>query len=160
MSYFASIAARSSQPVESGVPAKNAMKGQTGTELLELALALPIFLLLFFGAVQFSIVLMTYCNATYASRNVARYASQHSNTSIAPATTSQLQGLVTSQLFLASGITPTVTVTCLTSNGSAGSNTIGNSVTIKVVWSQTLTIPFAPTFNFSVGSQARRLIER
>jgi Flp pilus assembly protein TadG len=67
---------------------------ETGSELVELAVVLPIYFLLVFGILGFAIVLFAYCNATYAARTAVRYAMVHSSTSLAPCTTTTLQNIV------------------------------------------------------------------
>jgi hypothetical protein len=88
------------------------MQGKSGQAVVETALLLPVFFLLFVGTIQYAITLFTYCNATYACRNAARYASVRSTSSISPASVAQVKSLVTSGLFLNTAIAPTVAVAC------------------------------------------------
>jgi Flp pilus assembly protein TadG len=133
---------------------------QHGSGLVETAVALPIFFVLLFGAAQYAIVLLTYCNATYACRLAARYASMHSSASLAPDTVAQVKGLVTSRLFVGSAITPTVSVNYLTMTLSSGSNIVGDVVEVSVSWTQTLKVPFMSPSTFSIGTQDYRVITR
>lgn len=128
--------------------------------MIETAVALPIFFVVVFGIFEFSLVLLTYCNATLACTQAARYGSLHSGSSLSAATTSQLKSMVTSKLFLGSSITPTVTVSYLTSNLQTGTNTVGNLIMVRASWSQTVTIPFAASNSFSIASQDVRQITR
>ncbi len=128
--------------------------------VLEMAVALPVFMMLMIGTFQLAIVLLTFCNATLACSQAARYASLHSSTSVAPASTSQIQSFVMSKLFIGRSINPTVNVLYTTASQGTGSNVIGNMVTVNVSWSQTIAIPFASTYSFSVGSQDIRVITR
>jgi Flp pilus assembly protein TadG len=133
---------------------------QHGSGLIETAVVMPLFVLIVFGAVQYSIVLLTYCNATYACRLASRYASMHSNSSLAPDTVSQIQGLVTSRLFIGTAITPTVSVNYYTPSLTAGSNVVGNMVEVAVTWSQTVKLPFMDSSSFSISTQNYKVITR
>jgi Flp pilus assembly protein TadG len=137
---------------------------QHGDGLVETAVTLPCFLIIFFGITQYAIVLLTYCNATYACRLAARYASIHSTTSLAPDTVSQIQGLVTSRLFLNPGITPTVSVNYYTQALSPVSSTVGNNpgyvVQVSVTWTQTLKLLPHNISTFSVSTQNDKIITR
>jgi Flp pilus assembly protein TadG len=117
---------------------------QPGNTIVETAVTLPVFLLVCLGVAQYAIVLLTYCNGTFACREASRYASMHSATSLAPDTPSQIKGIVTSQLFINPTITPTVSVNYYTQNLSPVSAAVGNNigyvVQVSVTWSQTVTI--------------------
>jgi Flp pilus assembly protein TadG len=138
-----------------------------------MALAMPLFLATVIGLIQASLLLQTYCNATYACRNAARFASMHSTTSLAPSNSTQIQAMVQSGLFLNATITPTISVNYFNaSNLAAGTpnvcnppvnsnlNVVGNVVCVKVTWNQGLIIPFITTSGFSVGTQAYKIISR
>lgn len=132
-----------------------------GQSAIEMALAMPLFFVIVFGMIQASLLLQTYCNATYACRNAARYASIHSSTSLAPSTSSQIQTMVRSGLFLNASITPTITVSYLDPSSLATStNTVGNLVFVKATWGQRMVIPFITTSAFSVGTQTYKMISR
>jgi Flp pilus assembly protein TadG len=133
---------------------------QSGQAALEMAVALPVFLLLVFGVAQCSFLLMTYCNATYACRNAARYAALHSSTSLLPASSTQIRSMVQSGLILSASITPTITVNYVNSNLGAGTNDIGNMVLVQVTWSQGLIIPFSSARTLTVGTHTYRPITR
>jgi Flp pilus assembly protein TadG len=137
---------------------------QRGDGLIETAVVLPVFLIIFFGITQYAIVLLTYCNATYACRLASRYASMHSSTSLAPDTVSQIQGLVTSRLFINPGITPTVSVNYYTQALSPVSYSVGNSpgyvVQVSVTWTQTLKLLPQNISTFSVSTQNDKIITR
>jgi len=136
------------------------LRSDGGSVVLEMAVALPAFMMLMIGTLQLAIVLLTFCNATLACSQAARYASLHSSTSVSPASTSQIQSFVTSKLFIGKSITPTVNVLYTTASQGAGSNVIGNMVTVSVSWNQSISIPFASKYSFSVGSQDIRVITR
>ncbi len=133
---------------------------QSGSGLIETALAMPIYLAVVVGVLQFSIVLFTYCNATYACRLASRYASIHSSSSLAPDTVAQIQGLVTSRLYLSSTITPTVSVNYYTPAMSAGSNIVGDLVGVSVTWNQPLKLSFINNTTFSISTSNYKIITR
>jgi Flp pilus assembly protein TadG len=137
-----------------------ALPERSGSSSIETAIALPIFFSVVFGCAQYAIVLMTYCDATYACRLASRYASMHSTSSLAPDTVTQIKGLVTSRLFIGSAITPTVSVTYYTMSLSPGANVVGNVVAVSVTWNQTVKVPFLPPSSFSVGTQNYKVITR
>jgi len=149
------------------------LNAEAGQAALELALAMPLFLAIVFGVIQSSLLLQTYCNATYACRNAARYASLHSTTSLAPSTSTQIQSMVQSGLFLNTSIKPTISVNYFNaSNLAAGtpnlcagtpdssSNVIGNVVCVQASWSQTLNIPFLSNNSVSISTQTYKIISR
>jgi Flp pilus assembly protein TadG len=133
---------------------------QGGSGLVETAVVLPIFIAIVFGISQYAIVMLTYCNATYACRLASRYASMHSSASLAPDTVAQIQGLVTSRLFVSSAITPTVSVAYYTPTLSAGTNVVGNVVQVTVTWSQTLKLAFMSSNTFTISTQNEKVITR
>lgn len=142
---------------------------EQGQSAIEMALAMPLFLMVVFGMVETAIVMQTYCNATYACRNAARYAALHSPSSLAPTTAAQVHTMVQSGLFLNAAISPTITVQYSTATfssstaptfSSGGTNAIGYLVQVKATWSQTMTIPLIAPISFTVGTQATRLISR
>jgi Flp pilus assembly protein TadG len=138
-----------------------AMRQTSGQAIVETAFVLPTFVLIVFGLAQFSILLLSYCNASYACRQAVRYASVHSTQSLAPVTSAQLQSLVKSHLFLNSAITPTVTPSyCTTTLVCNTTNTIGNLVLINVSFSETLKIPYIHTISIPVSTQEIRMISR
>jgi Flp pilus assembly protein TadG len=61
-------------------------RGQKGVAIPEMASALPVFFMLFLGVVDFARAMWTYNTLDHAAREVARYASVHSQDSGAPVT--------------------------------------------------------------------------
>jgi Flp pilus assembly protein TadG len=138
-----------------------AFGGEAGQAAIEMAFVLPLFLATVFGMMQSALLLQTYCNATYACRNAARYASIHSSTSLAPSTASQIQTMVQTGLFLNASIRPTITVSYLNPNNFAvATNTVGNLVNVKATWGQSMVIPFMNTGSFTVTTQTYKMISR
>jgi len=146
---------------------------EQGQAALEMALAMPLCLMVVIGMIQTSLMLQTYCNATYACRNAARYASLHSTTSLAPSTSTQIQSMVQSGLFLNVSITPTISVNYFNASKLSSSSTnlcsgtpdsslnvIGNVVCVQASWNQTLTIPFMSNNSISISTQTYKIISR
>jgi Flp pilus assembly protein TadG len=117
-----------------GLAAK--LREETGSELVENALVLPLYLMLIFGITSFAILFFAYGNATFASRTAVRYAVVHSSTSLAPCNAAILQNIVNPLLWGApSG---GVVVTSLWNS----SNTIGNVVSVTVQMTYTHGLPY------------------
>ena len=57
---------------------------EAGQGLIELALVLPVFLVMVFGFISFALMSYGLSNATYANRLLIRYACVHSSTSYKP----------------------------------------------------------------------------
>lgn len=125
---------------------------EDGSTLIEFAFVIPIFLLLIFGAFQSFLALFFFCNASYASRAGARYASLHSATAPIAATSSSVQAVVTPLLWTGPVTTPTVNTVWQTSN------TIGGTVTVTVTMNLPLPIPFTGIQSIPVSSTAQRSI--
>jgi Flp pilus assembly protein TadG len=115
-----------------------------GQAVVETALVMPVFI--------------SYVNATYAIRMGARYASVHSQTSLSPATTAQIQNIVTSNMYFANSTFSTVIVSYGDRSGNQGGNYVGDLVGIGYLWSQNLNIPFYGKSNFYVSTQTYRMI--
>jgi Flp pilus assembly protein TadG len=90
-------------------------------------LVMPVYLMAVFGLMSFALVLLSYGNAMFASKMGARYASVHSNTSLAPCSASSVQTLVTGML-----MSPMATAVSVTTVWGSGGNTIGGNVTVSV----------------------------
>ena len=134
---------------------------ETAQAALEMAFAVPLFLALVFGTIQCSLVMQSYCNATYACRNMGRYAMLHSSTSLAPSTATQIQSMVQSKLFLNSAIQPAVAVSYLNpTTFAASTNVVGNLVCVKATWNQSIPIPFITTNSFTIMTQSCKIISR
>ncbi len=128
------------------------LKDRCGQALIEMALVLPPFFLLLFGLFNFSFMLFGYCNASFACRLGARYASLHSSTSLAPCSSSFITNLVTPYLWAATQDQVTVAT-----NWSPG-NTVGSTVSVSVTIVYPTGIPFFSLTQVTVGSTAQRTI--
>jgi len=127
---------------------------EEGSALLELALVMPVFLLLILGTLQCTLSLFAYCNITYASHAAARYASLHSSGSIAPATSVSVGKMIAPYVWCAPA--KDVFVMAIWSP----SNSIGSTVTVQVQMKLPFAIPFTGDQGFAIQSLARRLIVR
>lgn len=117
-------------------PWRELLREETGSDLVETALVLPLYLMLIFGITSFAILFFAYCNATFASRAAVRYAVVHSSTSLAPCNAAILQGIVNPLLWGApSG---GVVVTPLWNL----SNTIGSTVSVTIQMTYTHGLPY------------------
>jgi Flp pilus assembly protein TadG len=125
-----------------------------GSAVLEVSIVLPVFFLLLFGLMYFSIALFGYCNATYSSRAAVRYASLHSSTSLSPCTAASVQSVVTPYLAATPLAASTITTTW------SPSNTVGGTVTVSTTLVFSVGIPFSGLNAITVGSSARRPIIR
>jgi Flp pilus assembly protein TadG len=128
--------------------------GEEGSALLELALVMPVFLLVIFGILQSSFALFAYCNISYASRAAVRYASLHSSSSISPATSTSVRTIINPFVWCA----PASDVSVMTT--WSPSNSVGSTVQVQVQINLPLAIPFSDIQGFTVHSVAQRLIVR
>lgn len=125
---------------------------ETGANLVETALVLPVYFLVIFVFMSFSIVLFAYCNASYASRIAVRYAVVHSATSATPCTTSAIQSIVLPYLWGAPsggvGIVPQWTP----------SNSVGSVVSVKVTLTYSTGMPYGYLNNMVATASAQGVI--
>ena len=127
---------------------------EAGAAALEMAIVLPVFFLLLFGLISFSLMLVGYGSATYASRSAARYASLHSSTSLAPASGATIQSYVLPLLIATPTSGATVTSTY------APSNTVGGTINVSVSVTYPMLIPFTSTPAVTIISSDKRTITR
>lgn len=127
---------------------------EEGSALIELALVLPVFLLVIFGILQCSLILFAYCNITYASHAAVRYASLHSSSSITPATSISVGTMIAPFVWYAPANDVLVMVTWLPSSS------IGSTVAVQVQMNLPFAIPLSGVQGFAIHSTARRLIVR
>jgi Flp pilus assembly protein TadG len=137
-------------------------RGQHGSMVVETAVVLPVFFVLFIGFCQYSFALATYMNATYAARVGARYASLHSLSSDSPATQAQDEAYIQSLLFFPGASKPTVFVYYGDRSGSTSAvgNYQGDLVGVLVIWSQNINIPFFKNKTIYIATEAYRVIQR
>ena len=111
------------------------LSSERGGTIVEMAIVLPVFLIMLVGIMQCSILLFNYCNAVYSVRAASRYASLHSGSSGNPATAAAVNSIVAGNLRLAgSGSTPAVMLLYGNSGGPDGGNYVGDLVGVGIVW--------------------------
>ena len=108
-----------------------------GSELIEVALVLPLYFMLTFGLTSFAIVIFAYCNASFAAMAAVRYAVVHSTATMFPCSATDIQNVVTP--FLWGAPTGGVTITPIWTS----TNTVGNPVSVTVTLTYTTGLPYA-----------------
>jgi hypothetical protein len=114
---------------------------------------------------EFTLAFASFLSATYACRYGARWGAMHSNSSGAPATTTQIQSQVKSQMFMPNVIPGRMSIVVYYGNRSnpyavAAGNYQGDLLGVGVIWNQTINLPFGTPQNFYVTTQAYRIITR
>jgi Flp pilus assembly protein TadG len=121
---------------------------QKGSAMIEYALVLSLYFLIFYAFVQFCLILFGFNNATYASRIAVRYAVVHGSTATYTCTAADISNIVTPLLWGAPSGGATITTTW------SPNNTPGSTVSIKVAIQYSPAIPFFPHNIFTVGTTA------
>jgi Flp pilus assembly protein TadG len=141
-----------------------AWRDERGSALVEMAIALPVFVTLMLALVQVSITLYNFCNAVQGVRAGSRYASLHSATSPNPTTQAKIKSIVTANLLLTGTSAPAVLL-CYGTNTGGGTqcsttqgNNIGDLVGVGIVWANPGLLPGMSTFYLS--STSYRIITR
>jgi Flp pilus assembly protein TadG len=124
------------------------LQRQEGTAMVEYALVLSLFLMMFYGFIQFSLILFGFNNATYASRVAVRYAVVHGSTATYTCTATDISNIVTPLLWGAPSGRTTV------NTAWSPNNTPGSTVTISVGIQYTPSLPLFPSKIFYVGATA------
>ena len=127
---------------------RKAVRDDAGSSLIELAFALPIYMMLIFGFISATLLLLVYSNITYTSRAAARYASVRSLTSQTPCTAASVKSFV-----LAS--TPFTDGGQLSSSSTwSPDNNVGNAVTVTVTVIYPTGLPYFSIQNLTLSSTA------
>jgi Flp pilus assembly protein TadG len=103
---------------------------ERGQTMVELALGLPVVMLMTFGFIQFCLVLFGMSNMAFASRAALRYATMHSSTSYTPTTQATLNSIVGTYIIPYPTNTWSVSVTYYnqaTQNSGGFTNNVVNS---------------------------------
>lgn len=119
-----------------------------GNALLEGALITPVFLMMFFGIVDFSRAVFAYNSIAYAAQEGVRYASVHGTQSGAEADASMVQNVVFSKLVGMNGTNTTVRTTW------AGTKLPGQFVTVTVRHTFNPIVPFVPQQDWALTGAA------
>ncbi len=134
--------------------AASLFSNESGSNLIELALVLPVYFLLCFTLISFSIVLFAYCNASYATKAALRYAVVHGANSTNPCAVSDLQAIVLPFLWGAP------TSTTVSASWPQGNNAVGSSVMVTVVMNYGASMPYGYLQNLQVSTTAQGVILR
>ena len=123
-----------------------------GAAIAEMAIAFPVFILLFLGVVDFARAMWTYNTLEHAAREVTRYASVHSEDSGAPVNLAQLKAYAYNRC---SGLDPDrLTVRA----NYVPSNTLGAKVNIDLIYNFSPVVPVLPdSVKRLVGSAQMRV---
>lgn len=117
-----------------------------------MAIALPVFIMLFVGVVDFARAMWTYNTLEHAAREVTRYASVHSEDSGAPVTTAQLTAYAHNRCV---GLNPDRMTVRATYEPS---NTLGAKVNIDLIYNFSPVVPILPeSVKRLVGSAQMRV---
>ena len=110
---------------------------ERGSELVELALLLPVLLLLGFVTIDSLLFFSSFIGATYGSRIAVRYAAVHGATSQNPCTASTLAGIVApyTKTILSGSVQTTTTW--------SPNHAVGSTVTVKVALQMNTGLPGA-----------------
>ena len=120
-----------------------------GNYALELALLLPVFLVLVFGAIDFGRVIYAYNTVAYAARDGARYASFHGAKSLAPAAAEAIANYVTAHVV---GIDISVNTTWNPDNNP------GSDVRVQVQTTFTFITPFINQNSITLSASSQTVI--
>ncbi len=135
-----------------GAIARSAARDESGSSLIELSVVFPVFFLLFFGLINFALVMLGTCSITYASRSAVRYASLHSSTSYAPASTQDCINIVTPLLLRYPSNVFNIYLSY--SNG----NFVGSTVTVSVDLTYRIVLPLYTYDGLRLHTSASALI--
>ena len=107
--------------------------------LVEMALIMPVFLMLAFGFMTLSLIVFSMGNANFASRAAVRYAMTHSSTSYFPSTQQGLNNIVAPYIFKYPSNTYSITPGYYANFTGGGTNVVGDGVCITV----TISYPYS-----------------
>lgn len=123
-----------------------------GTEILEIALSLPVLLMTTVGAVEVLLFMTSFVGATCGSRMAVRYAATHGASSLSPCNAASLTSMVQSYMVLVPGGRVTVTPAW------TPSNLAGSTVTVQVSVTFPTGIPYARLSTMSAATTASGVI--
>ena len=125
---------------------------ERGSEILEMALLLPVLIFLGFVAVDTLLFFSSYIGATYGSRVAVRYATVHGASSQTPCTASTLAGFV-------SPYTKTIiNGSVQTTTTWSPSNAVGGTVSVKVTLQMNTGVPGAALKSLTATTMAVGII--
>jgi hypothetical protein len=118
------------------------LAGDEGSSLIELAVVLPVVMLLVLGLIDVCLILFGMGTANFAGRSALRYASMHSNTSYSPATQAQLSNIVKAFILPYPSNTFSVTEQFYSGSGFTSSAGSGNNVGLGVLVTVSISYQF------------------
>lgn len=127
---------------------------EDGSEILEVALVFPVFLMFSYGILQMLLFLYCYVAATYGSRAAVRYATQHGAASLSPCSQADLQNIVRSY----AAVLPNSNVVITTPNWTPSTATVGSTVTVQVQLSYSTIRAVSGFSNLAVTTTASGVI--
>ncbi len=150
-------AARQQQAARTSQPHNICCEAEGGTYALEMALMMPLYLMLIFGFTSVALLLFVYCEASYASRAAVRFASVRSATNgvYTPCSAADISNLVTALMPGLSGGTLS-----FPSYGCTGSNAAGSLITVTVQVRYPVGLPYIAASGITLSSTARGYIVR
>lgn len=125
---------------------------QTGSEIVEFALSLPVLLMTTVGAIELLLFMTSYVGATFGSRNAVRYASMHGASSLSPCTSAGLTTIVQTYTVGIPGGRITVTPAWTPNNA------VGSTITVQVSVTYPTGIPYARLSSMSASTTASGVI--
>ena len=129
-------------------------KNQRGSNLVETALCLTVFLMILFGIIDFSRAIFAYNFVSYAARQGARYAVVRGQASGHAASAGDVQNYVRQQAIALDSSAVNVNTTWSPDNSS------GSTVQVQVRYSFSPILPYIPGGSYSLSSTSRMLISQ
>jgi len=128
--------------------------GQSGSAMVEMALIIPLYFIIIFGLVEFSIVFAGYCGAAYASQLAVRYAIVRGgdNTVLGPCSAANITTLVAPYLWAAQKNGSVITTTW------SPNNYTGSTVIVSISLTYSIGIPYFGQNAIKVGASSQGTI--
>ena len=127
---------------------------QRGNAMVESALGMTVFLMLFFGIIDFSRAIWNYNTLSYATRVGVRYAIIHGSASGSAATSDDISSVVQTRGVGLDSRNLTVTTTWTPNNKP------GSVVLVQATYQFTPLLPFMPAGPYSLQSAAQMVISQ
>lgn len=128
--------------------ARRFLDQESGSYILETALAMPAFLAMVFLFIATSLLMCVYGNMTYGAQAAVRYASIRSSTSLSPCTTAQIEQAAEGAMLTAAG------GSIKTVASWAPDNNVGSMVKVTVSVNYPVVLPFLGGNSFTLTTSA------
>ena len=134
---------------------------QRGQTMVEFAVCAVVLLMLLFGIMDFGRMLYAYDFVDNAAREATRYAIVHGNSSLKPASASDIQAFVSSMALglNAKACSSAPTALCATTTWTPD-NKPGSSVQVVVKYNFKPLVPFLPSAMMSLSSTSQMIISQ